>query len=132
MAPSSRERALIGALFVLVVLFIVSLPGLGVETRTTAQYAAWAGPIFLVLTILVFALSLAGIGLARYGRRSVAATAGGAATAAVAIVLFDLSAIGGPPDPPGPLALSVVVLVVCALIYYLALRSQPIAPASSE
>jgi peptidoglycan/LPS O-acetylase OafA/YrhL len=122
MVPEGLRRSLIGGLALQLILFVLSLPGLGIETRTTGDYAAWAGPIFLVLTLLIFVLGIVGILLAIRGRRSSALAASGMAWAAVAIVLFDLSAIGGPPDPPGPLALSAVVLVVCGLLFYLSAR----------
>jgi hypothetical protein len=117
-----RTRGLALLLALQIVLFFLSLPGLGIETRTTSQYAAWAGPIFLGLTLLVFVTGVVGILLVRRRPRWGGMFGLAMGVTAVAIVLFDLSAVAGPPDPPGPLVLSAVVLAVCVGIFYQASR----------
>ncbi|HKS59917.1 MAG TPA: hypothetical protein VJS68_03975 [Thermoplasmata archaeon] len=116
MAPSGFRRPVVLLLALEAVLFLVSLPGFGIETRSFAQYAAWAGPIFLTLTLVIFGSAIAGIVLAKrppnWSRRMGILAAG----AAVSVTLFDLSAVAGPPDPTGPLILSGVVIVVSAAI----------------
>ncbi|MCI4352557.1 MAG: hypothetical protein L3K14_04135 [Thermoplasmata archaeon] len=128
MATKKLGRPLVALLLVEAVLFVVSLPGFGIETRKFTDYAMWAGPVFLGLTILIFAGVLAAVATARRMSDWTARLALIVAAAAVAIVLFDLSAVAGPPDPPGPLALSAVVLVVSALILYCAWRDMQSAP----
>jgi hypothetical protein len=94
------------------VIFLVSLPGFGIETRTTSQYAFWAGPVFLVLTLLVFALGVASLGLIR-SRRCLSAELGlGQGVVAIVTNLFDFSHIGGPAPPTGPFVLGSIAVVV--------------------
>jgi peptidoglycan/LPS O-acetylase OafA/YrhL len=124
-------RPLVLLLAMQAILFLVSLPGLGLETRKFTDYAPWAGPIFLILTLVIFVGILAAIAVARRPSHGTASLAIVVAIAAVAIVLFDLSAIAGPPDPPGPLGVSAVVLVVSAAMLFLAsreMREPPPAP----
>ena len=127
MATPRFARPLVLLLIVEAILFIVSLPGLGLETRKFTQYATWAAPIFLGLTIVIFAGVVGAAATARRPSRTTASLAVLVGVATIAITLFDLSAIAGPPDPPGPFGLSVVVLIVSALVLFLAYRELPTA-----
>src|SRR5215472_15029883 len=88
----------LGALvLVQVIIFILSLPGFGIETRKPSDYAAWAGPIFLILTVLVLALGVLAILLLLRDRATGARKlALGQAVAALATNLLDISHVGGP------------------------------------
>jgi hypothetical protein len=114
-AITSARKALLAFTIVQLLIFVVSLPGVGIETRKFTQYAAWAGPVFLVLTVLVFALGLASIATVRRPTKTTANA--GAAMAIVAAItnLLDFSHLGGPPPPPGPFYLGIVALVVAIL-----------------
>lgn len=92
--------------------FLASLPGFGIETRTTSQYAAWAGPIFLVLTILVFVLGVAMLAYYRSKPWTSARLGLGQAVAAIATNLLDFSHVGGPAPPLGPFVLGVIALIL--------------------
>jgi hypothetical protein len=107
-------------LAILIVLFVVSLPGFGIETRRFTQYAAWAGPVFLVLTILVFAGAAGGLATGRSRPRLSASLATLAAASAIVATLLDFSLVGGPPAPPGPFVLGIVTLAVSVLILVVA------------
>lgn len=115
-------RPLVLLLVVEALLFVASLPGLGIETRKFTQYAMWAAPIFLGLTIVIFAGAVVAVVTARRPSLTTARVSVIVGFAAIAITLFDLSAIAGPPDPPGPLGLSVVVLIVSGAMLLLAYR----------
>ncbi|HKV89952.1 MAG TPA: hypothetical protein VJQ43_02010 [Thermoplasmata archaeon] len=128
----NRTHVWVALLGLELILFLVSLPGFGIETRSFTSYAAWAGPIFLVLTLLVFGLGLAGIAVVWRNPRRSAQLGAGMAVAAVVTVLFDLSHVAGPPDPPGPLVLSVFVIIVSAGVLFLSItRPTAQAPASA-
>lgn len=110
---SARVR---GALWVAVaaqlVIFIVSLPGFGIETRKPSDYSVWAGPIFLLLTILVIVLGLGFFAVARRRPRSARRLAVGQAFAAIATNVLDISHVGGPAPPNGPLVLGILSIIV--------------------
>lgn len=110
--PRSLGTVFVGVVLAQILVFIISLPGLGIETRKPSDYAAWAGPIFLGLTLLVFALGIAALALLR-SRVSLGLGLGaGQAIAAVTTNLFDISHVGGPPPPPGPLLLAGLSIVL--------------------
>lgn len=117
-------RPLIVLVLVQLAIFVVSLPGLGLETRKPTDYAAWAGPIFLLLTILVFLTGVAAVALA--GSRVGASIRLGALQGAIAIGinLLDFSHVGGPPPPTGPLILGVLAVVVAVLELLFADRAR--------
>lgn len=94
------------------VVFLVSLPGFGIETRTPGQYAAWAGPLFLALTILVFALGIAALAMARSRATTTTRLALGQGVVAIATNLLDFSHVGGPAPPTGPLVLGLIAIVI--------------------
>lgn len=128
MPPKKLGRPLVVLLVLEALLFVVSLPGLGIETRKFTDYATWAAPIFLGLTIIIFAGVVAAVAMARRPSDWTARLGAVVAGAAIAITLFDLSAIAGPKAPLGPLGLSAVVLVVSAGILYAAWRDMLVAP----
>ena len=103
-------------LALLLVIFLISLPGFGIETRTTSQYSAWAGPVFLVLTILVFALGVSAFVTSRRRARASASLAIGAGLAAIATNLLDFSHVGGPAPPTGPLVLGILATLVAVVL----------------
>ncbi|HZY69495.1 MAG TPA: hypothetical protein VFF67_00760 [Thermoplasmata archaeon] len=121
-------RTLLVLILVQMVVFLVSLPGFGIETRTVSQYSAWAGPVFLLLTVLVFVLGIAAFVLSR--SRATAAARFGFGQGVVAIVtnLLDFSHVGGPAPPAGPLVLGVIAIVVALGELLLALRVPRGAP----
>lgn len=129
--PVPRLSSTLGiAIVAQLAIFLISLPGLGVETRKPSDYAAWAGPMFLILTILVFVLGLAAFALWRrrpWGARNLAM---GQAAAAVATNLLDISHVGGPAPPMGPLVLGLLSIVVAVVAIYEASRC-PVEPAPS-
>ena len=129
---TDRSSVLAGLLGAQIVLFVLSLPGFGVETRKFSQYANWAGPVFLGLTLGIFLTGIAGLLLVRRNLRGAARSGIVMAVAAIAIVLFDLSSVAGPPDPPGPLALSAVVLGVSVAILYVGVRALRTAAAPPD
>ena len=105
---------------VVLLLFVVSLPGLGIETRPFTSYAPWAGPVFLVLTIIIFATGIAVPLLhARRPRLSLQLSFVLGA-AAIATVAFDTSHIGGLPPPLAPLVLGLIAAVVAAGLLFTA------------
>jgi NADH:ubiquinone oxidoreductase subunit K len=106
------EKGLLVAVGAQIVIFVISLPGFGIENRKASQYAAWAGPIFLLLTLLVFAFGIAALALA--GRRPATAVWLALIQAAVAVItnLFDFSHVGGPAPPPGPFVLGLLSILV--------------------
>lgn len=115
-ALSSNERTLLVLVVVEIALFVVSLPGFGVETRSFTQYAAWAGPEFLLLTLLIF---IPGVIAVVYLFRKPARAGSAAilsAIAALATVALDTSHVGGPPPPPGPFWLGVVAALIAVAI----------------
>ncbi|MCI4348878.1 MAG: hypothetical protein L3J93_01485 [Thermoplasmata archaeon] len=103
---------------VLAILFLVSFPGFGIETRSYASYAAWAGPIFLILSLLIFASGI--VGLLLHWRGSTKAPYFGMvmAGAAIATILLDISHVGGLPPPTGPLILSGIGLVLAVVLLW--------------
>lgn len=115
-------RTLLVLVVVQLAIFVVSLPGLGIETRSPSQYAAWAGPLFLLLTVLVFALGIGALVLAR--SRAIGAARLGLGQGVVAIVtnLLDFSHVGGPPPPSGPLILGAIAIVVAVAELVVAFR----------
>ena len=127
MSMRSSPRPLQVLVVVQLVIFLVSLPGLGLETRAPSQYAAWAGPVFLGLTFLVFALGVSSLGLG--GSRPARAVQLGAAQAVAAIAtnVLDFSHVGGPPPPTGPLVLGVISIVI-ALAQLASSRMLPRGP----
>ncbi|MCI4351512.1 MAG: hypothetical protein L3K15_08390 [Thermoplasmata archaeon] len=115
--PRSGRGLLIALQALLLILFFLAFPGLGIETRPYSSYAAWAGPVFLLLTLLLFGAGIAAVALVhrRPSVASMAAIVDG--VIAVIIVALDTSHVGGLPPPPGPLVLGVVsALVGLALI----------------
>ena len=122
MRPSVRP--LIVLVVVQPAIFVVSLPGFGLETRKPTDYAAWAGPIFLLLTILVFLTGAAAVILA--GSRGGASIRLGAlqGVIAIGINLLDFSHVGGPPPPTGPLLLGVIAIAVGVLELLFADRAR--------
>jgi hypothetical protein len=112
MDSDRRRKALLGLVATQVVIFVVSLPGFGVETRKPTAYAAWAGPIFLVLTVLIFVLGVAAFLFSRGEGPRLARTVLLQAAVAFVINAFDFSGVGGPRPPPGPLALGLLAIVV--------------------
>ncbi|HEV2317715.1 MAG TPA: hypothetical protein VGV89_09110 [Thermoplasmata archaeon] len=119
----SRYRTLAILVVLQMVIFLISLPGFGIETRTTGQYAPWAGPIFLVLTILVFAFGIAALAVMRSRTRTFVRLASAQAVVAVATNLFDFSHVGGPAPPIGPFVLGVIALFVALAEIAVASRS---------
>jgi peptidoglycan/LPS O-acetylase OafA/YrhL len=117
-AMGPRSQLIAALLLAQLIVFVISLPGFGVETRSFTQYASWAGPVFLVLTLLVFGLGILGLLFLRRREGRGAWAAIGMALSAAAAVLLDLSHVGGPPPPPGPLVLSAVALVLSALLLF--------------
>jgi hypothetical protein len=114
-ALTSARKALLAFSVLQLVIFVVSLPGVGIETRKFTQYASWAGPLFLVLTVLVFALGLGTIATVRRPTKT-AANAGAAMAIFAAVTnILDFSHLGGPPPSPGPLYLGIASLVVAIL-----------------
>ncbi len=109
---SSANRVLVGLLAIQLIVFLVSLPGFGIETRKFTQFAAWAGPIFLVLTLVVFTFGASGIALTWRRPRTAAYLAVGMGVSALAAILLDLSKVGGPAPPTGPLILAIVGIVI--------------------
>ena len=105
-------RLLLALVVIQLVIFIVSLPGFGIETRTPAQYAAWAGPLFLLFTLLIFVLGLAALGLSRSRPAWTRNLAVGQGVVALAINFLDISHVGGPAPPTGPLILGIASIVV--------------------
>jgi hypothetical protein len=103
---------LVGLVVVELIIFLVSLPGFGIETRTSNQYAPWAGPIFLGLTLLVFVLGIVALVFARRGGPRFVRLAAAQAVVVIATNLFDFSGAGGPHPPLGPLVLGVAALIV--------------------
>lgn len=104
-----------GAILAQIFVFLISLPGLGIETRKPSDYAAWAGPIFLVLTLLVFAFGIAALVFVRSRVGLSFSLGGGQAILAVTTNLLDISHVGGPPPPPGPLLLAGVSIVLATV-----------------
>lgn len=125
-----RRSVVVALAVVLMVIFVLSLPGLGLETRKTTDYAAWAGPIFLVLTLLVFAFGVATFVLRKRSVRSLRSVAGSQAVVAILLNLLDFSGVGGPRPPLGPLVLGVsaVAVAVLELGVMFSLRSQESSP----
>ena len=119
-----RRAAFVLTLLLLIelVVFIVSLPGFGIETRSLSAYAPWSGPIFLLLTILIFLSGLAGIGLASRRPRASAKFGWAMGLAAILTVVLDDSRVAGPAPPPGPYALGFVAILVALAIFAAALR----------
>jgi peptidoglycan/LPS O-acetylase OafA/YrhL len=101
---------------VLLVLFFLAFPGLGIETRPYTSYASWAGPLFLVLTLLIFGAGLATLALLRRRGRVAAALGIVGGITAVAVVALDLSHVGGLPAPLGPLVLGLVSAAVAVAL----------------
>ena len=129
-----RERILLALVGVQLVIFVLSLPGLGIETRSASQYAAWAAPIFLGLTALVFALGVAAIAVARRRMPVAARLAVAQAGAALVTNVLDISHVGGPPPPTGPLILAIVSIAVAVgeIVYAGQVLKYRPAPASTE
>jgi hypothetical protein len=125
-------RLLAILILVQLLIFVVSLPGLGVETRTPSQYAPWAGPIFLLLTILVFALGIAALLMLRYGAARTSQLALGQAIVAIATNAFDFSHVGGPAPPIGPTVLGLIAIVIAVLEIVFAGRLLMGEPASAD
>ncbi len=128
--PSTR--ALVALLVVQLFIFVISLPGFGVETRSTSQYSAWAGPVFLGLTLLVFAFGVAGLVMCWRRTRTAAYLATAMGVFAAVTVLFDYSGVGGAKPPTGPFILGIVALIVSALLFISAwrvLRDRSTSPA---
>jgi hypothetical protein len=104
------------ALFLLtglqLLVFVVSLPGFGIETRSFTQYARWAGPVFLALTVLVFALGILSLATVRRPTKTTANAAAAMAILAAVTNLLDFSHLGGPAPPPAPFALGIASLVL--------------------
>jgi hypothetical protein len=115
-------------LIVQLLVFLVALPGFGIETRSFTQYAAWAGPIFLALTVVLFAAGIAGLVTLRRPSNASPISALTVAVAALLTVLLDDSHVAGPPPPAGPLVLSVIAIVVSALLIVFAYQSMGAAP----
>ncbi|HEV2231629.1 MAG TPA: hypothetical protein VGV64_04315 [Thermoplasmata archaeon] len=115
-----RGRALALGLLIELVVFVVSLPGFGIETRSFTQYASWAGPIFLGLTLVIFASGLAGIGWSGRRPRAAAYLAIVMGVASIATTVFDDSHLGGPPPPMGPYLLGFVSIAVAIGLFALA------------
>jgi hypothetical protein len=103
---------------VLLLLFLVSFPGFGIETRSYSSYAAWAGPIFLVLSLLIFASGIAALLLRWRGSANAPYLGMVMAGAAIATILLDVSHVGGLPPPTGPLLLSALGLVIAAALLW--------------
>jgi hypothetical protein len=97
------------------VLFLISLPGFGIETRKTSDYSAWAGPVFLLLTILVFVLGIVAAVFPRRTSGTFKSAVVGQGAVAIIINLLDFSGLGGPRPPVGPLVLGVAALIVALL-----------------
>lgn len=116
----ARHWMFLGAILAQLSIFVLSLPGFGIETRKPSDYSAWAGPLFLALTILVFLLG-AGAIVALRNRMGLARMLGvGQAVSALLTNFLDLSHIGGAAPPGGPLALGVVSILVAFLTLYAA------------
>jgi hypothetical protein len=112
MDDRASRRAFIGVVLVQIAIFVLSLPGFGVETRKASDYSVWAGPIFLLLTVLVFALGIAAIVALRSRLHLARELGAGQAVAALATNLLDISHAGGPPPPTGPLVLGILSILV--------------------
>lgn len=112
MDDRANRWTFIGVVLVQIMIFIVSLPGFGVETRKASDYSAWAGPIFLLLTVLVFALGVAAIVALRSRGHLARELGAGQAVSALATNLLDISHVGGPPPPSGPLLLGILSILV--------------------
>jgi hypothetical protein len=109
---------LAASVVVLLGLYLVSLPGFGIETRPYTSYAAWAAPVFLALTLVIFAGGIAAIALLRSRPWTATHASDAAGVAAIVAVILDTSHVGGVPPPTGPLLLGIVVAVVGALILF--------------
>gem|GEM_PF-2762208 len=121
---ASAHPGLLALVAVQLLIFVLSLPGLGIETRTPGQYAAWAGPIFLVLTLLVFLLGIGALASSRSRPTWVPGLSAGQGVMALLTNLLDISQIGGPAPPTGPLILGVVSIVVALLTIGIASSSK--------
>jgi hypothetical protein len=118
------QTILAGMIFVELILFLVSLPGFGIETRSFTQYAAWAGPVFLILTLAIFAGGIASLALLRRNPDRSSTCAMAMAGAAITTVALDTSHVGGPPPPVGPFWLGVVGAVIALAIIWAAIRGR--------
>ena len=124
MTSRSGGGLLLICVVLLLLLFFVSLPGFGVETRPVSAYDAWAGPLFLLLTLLVFIGGILFL-VFRSSRPGAALSAAQVqSVAAIVIVVVDTSAIGGPGPPLGPLSLGIVALLVAVLALILTSRRR--------
>jgi hypothetical protein len=118
MPRMSRPTMLAASVVVLLGLYLISLPGFGIETRPYTSYAAWAAPVFLGLTLVIFAGGIAALALLRSRSWTATHASDAAGVAAIVAVLLDTSHVGGLPPPTGPLLLGIVVAVVGALILF--------------
>jgi hypothetical protein len=118
MKPMSPSAGLAVSVVALLALFLVSLPGLGIETRSFTSYASWAAPIFLGFTLVIFAGGIAALGLLRSRPWTATHASDAAGIAAIVTVALDTSHVGGLPPPTGPLILGIVVAIVGAFVLY--------------
>lgn len=132
MGWTRRARVLAGLVAAQIIIFLISLPGFGIETRTASQYAAWAGPIFLGLTVLVFAIGAASLLGMRGSGRWFGPLAGGQGVAAIVTNVLDFSGVGGPRPPTGPLVLGVVAILVALSEIVLAFGKLSTVPAETS
>ena len=119
--PRNRLGLLVA---VLLALFLVSLPGFGIETRSFMAYAAWAGPIFLILTLVVFVGGVIALVFLRSNLRRACDGARASGAAAILATLLDYSGIGGPAPPRGPLVLGLIVLLVGLAVVVVSYRTR--------
>src|ERR1700730_4929556 len=83
-------------------IFIVALPGFGIETRTVSDYKSWGGPIFLLLTVILFASGVAALVTSPSRPGPSARFALLMAAAGIVTVLLDDSGLAGKLPPAGP------------------------------
>lgn len=132
MDDRARRWLFIAVVLVQIAIFVVSLPGFGVETRKPSDYSVWAGPLFLLLTVLVFALGIAALVTLRLRQMLARELGAGQALAAIATNVLDISHVGGPPPPAGPLVLGVLSILVAAttLVVVAAIVRPPVGATS--
>jgi hypothetical protein len=114
-------------------IFLISLPGFGIETRKPSDYQPWAGPVFLILTLLVFAFGVAALVAARSSASWLVRLGVAQGAAALLTNVLDISHVGGPPPPTGPLVLGAISIAVAILEFAFAAataRAPPSAPNS--
>ena len=113
-----RSRTLRVGLVLLIVVWTLGAPGLGIETRTGGDVMGWVYTVTYLADFLALALTWR-------GRRFAPALAAAVGVAAAAIAALDVSGVLLGPPPAGLIALDVAAIGIGLV---LVLKARPVRP----